>query len=66
MYDATRGVDVGTKAEIYRLMREQCQMVTAILFYSTDVTELVNLSDRPAGALGISVIRITFSVSWKT
>ncbi len=46
MYDATRGVDVGTKAEIYRLMREQCAAGTAILFYSSDVQELVNLSDR--------------------
>jgi ribose transport system ATP-binding protein len=46
MYDATRGVDVGTKAEIYRLMREQCEAGTAILFYSTDVVELVNMADR--------------------
>jgi ribose transport system ATP-binding protein len=46
MYDATRGVDVGTKAEIYRLMRDQCERGTAILFYSTDVAELVNLADR--------------------
>ena len=46
MYDATRGVDVGTKAEIYRLMREQCESGTSILFYSTDVVELVNMSDR--------------------
>ena len=46
MYDATRGVDVGTKAEIYRLMRELCEAGTAILFYSTDVQELVNLADR--------------------
>jgi ribose transport system ATP-binding protein len=46
MYDATRGVDVGTKAEIYKLMREQCASGTSILFYSTDVTELVNLADR--------------------
>lgn len=46
MYDATRGVDVGTKAEIYRLMREQCESGTSILFYSTDVVELVNMADR--------------------
>jgi ribose transport system ATP-binding protein len=46
MYDATRGVDVGTKAEIYQLMREQCEKGVAILFYSTDVAELANISDR--------------------
>jgi ribose transport system ATP-binding protein len=46
MYDATRGVDVGTKTEIYRLMRELCARGISILFYSTDVSELVNLADR--------------------
>jgi ribose transport system ATP-binding protein len=46
MYDATRGVDVGTKTEIYRLMRELCAQGISILFYSTDVSELSNLADR--------------------
>jgi ribose transport system ATP-binding protein len=46
MYDATRGVDVGTKAEIFRLMRELCAQGVAILFYSTDASELANMSDR--------------------
>jgi ribose transport system ATP-binding protein len=46
MYDATRGVDVGTKAEIYRLMRAQCAQGTSILFYSTDVMELVHMAHR--------------------
>jgi ribose transport system ATP-binding protein len=46
MYDATRGVDVGTKTEIYQLMREQCDRGVGILFYSTDVAELSNIADR--------------------
>jgi ribose transport system ATP-binding protein len=46
MYDATRGVDVGTKVEIYRLMRDLCRNGVSILFYSTDVFELSNLADR--------------------
>jgi ABC-type sugar transport system ATPase subunit len=46
MYDATRGVDVGTKAEIFHLVREQADAGVAILFYSTDVSELIALSDR--------------------
>ena len=45
-YDPTRGVDVGTKAEIYRLMRAFADDGGAILFYSTDITELVNLCDN--------------------
>jgi ABC-type sugar transport system ATPase subunit len=46
LYDATRGVDVGTKAEIYRLMREQAEAGVAVLFYSSDAAELANLADR--------------------
>ena len=45
MYDPTRGVDVGTKAEIYALMRAYADAGGAVLYYSTDVPELVNLCD---------------------
>jgi ribose transport system ATP-binding protein len=45
LYDPTRGVDVGTKAEIYRLAREFVSLGGSILFYSTDISELVNLCD---------------------
>ena len=51
MYDATRGVDVGTKTEIYRLMREQCEKGDgAYSFYSTDAFELANMCRPRAGA----------------
>jgi ribose transport system ATP-binding protein len=46
MYDPTRGVDIGTKNEIFGLMRAFAAAGGAILFYSTDITELINLSDR--------------------
>ena len=46
LYDPTRGVDVGTKAEIFRLMRDLARQGYAILFYSTDLPELVHLADR--------------------
>jgi len=46
LYDSTRGVDVGTKAEIFQLLRELTAKGSAVLFYSTDVDELVNMSDR--------------------
>jgi ribose transport system ATP-binding protein len=46
LFDPTRGVDVGTKHEIYLLMREFADAGGAILFYSTDVLEIVNLCDR--------------------
>lgn len=44
--DPTKGVDVGTKAEFYRLLAELRQAGTAILFYSSDDEELLNLCDR--------------------
>jgi ribose transport system ATP-binding protein len=45
LYDPTRGVDVGTKAEIYQLVRAYANAGGAVLFYSTDIAELVNLCD---------------------
>ena len=44
--DPTRGIDVGTKQEIYKLMRERAEAGTAILFYSTDYAELIGCCDR--------------------
>ncbi|HWA18382.1 MAG TPA: sugar ABC transporter ATP-binding protein [Devosia sp.] len=46
--DPTRGIDVGTKQEIDRLMRSLADQGTAILFYSTDYAELIGLCDRVA------------------
>lgn len=44
--DPTRGIDVGTKQELYRLMRELADQGAAILFYSTDYDELIGCCDR--------------------
>jgi len=44
--DPTRGIDVGTKQEIYRLMRDLADSGKAILFYSTDYAELIGCCDR--------------------
>ncbi len=46
LFDATRGVDVGTKTDIYELMQEQCRQGVGILFYSTDAWELANMADE--------------------
>ena len=46
LFDPTRGVDVGTKHEIYLLMREFADAGGAILLYSTDVLEIVNLCEK--------------------
>jgi ribose transport system ATP-binding protein len=44
--DPTRGIDVGTKQEIYQLLRELAAAGAGILFYSTDVDELCGCCDR--------------------
>ena len=48
LYDLTRGVDVGTKGEIFRLMRQLADDGYAILFFSTDMQELLHVADRVA------------------
>jgi ribose transport system ATP-binding protein len=44
--DPTRGIDVGTKQEIYQLLRRLADSGAAILFYSTDYDELIGCCDR--------------------
>ncbi|HRO10286.1 sugar ABC transporter ATP-binding protein [Amaricoccus sp.] len=44
--DPTRGIDVGTKQEIYQLLRGLADAGAAILFYSTDYAELIGCCDR--------------------
>ena len=44
--EPTRGIDVGTKAEIYRLMGEAAAAGKAVLFVSSYLPELLAVSDR--------------------
>ncbi len=44
--DPTRGIDVGTKQEIYQLLRRLADEGAAIVFYSTDYDELIGCCDR--------------------
>jgi ribose transport system ATP-binding protein len=46
--DPTRGIDVGTKQEIYALLRQLAADGTAVLLYSTDYAELIGCCDRVA------------------
>ena len=45
-FDPTRGVDIGTKHEIYVLIRALAEAGAAILYYTTEIPELVNICDR--------------------
>jgi ribose transport system ATP-binding protein len=46
MYDPTRGIDIGTKHELYLLIQRFTQGGGAVLLYSTEIVELVNLCHR--------------------
>jgi ribose transport system ATP-binding protein len=46
LHDPTRGIDVGTKQEIYQLIRDLADNGAGILFFSTELSELVGLCDR--------------------
>ena len=46
--DPTRGIDVGTKQEIYMLLRKLADDGAAVLLYSTDYAELIGCCDRVA------------------
>ncbi len=55
--DPTRGIDVGTKQEIYQLLRGLADAGAAILFYSTDYAELIGCCDRVLVMYDGAVIR---------
>ncbi len=44
--EPTRGVDVGARAEVYRLIRELAAGGLATLVISSDLPEILALSDR--------------------
>ena len=46
LHEPTRGVDVGAKAEIYRLINRLKRQGAAVLVVSTELTELLGISDR--------------------
>jgi ABC-type sugar transport system ATPase subunit len=45
MNEPTRGIDVGARADIYRIMREFCEQGYAVVMTSSDLEEIVGLGD---------------------
>lgn len=46
MDEPTRGIDVGAKAEIYAIMRKLADAGTSILMISSEMPEILHISDR--------------------
>jgi D-xylose transport system ATP-binding protein len=46
MDDPTRGIDVGTKYEIYKIMNDLSEQGMAIIMISSDLEEVLGMSDR--------------------
>jgi D-xylose transport system ATP-binding protein len=46
MDDPTRGIDVGAKFEIYKLMNELAEKGVAVIMISSDLEEVLGMSDR--------------------
>jgi ribose transport system ATP-binding protein len=63
--EPTRGIDVGAKNEIYAIMRELADSGVAILMISSDLEEVIGVSDRVIvmheGAIGGRLDRAAFS-----
>ena len=55
--DPTRGIDVGTKQEIYQLLRDLADSGTSIVLYSTDYDELIGCCDRVLILYGGRIVR---------
>jgi ribose transport system ATP-binding protein len=63
--EPTRGIDVGAKADIYRLMRDLADRGVAVVMISSDMEEVLGVSDRIAvmheGAIAGFLERAQFS-----
>lgn len=46
MSEPTRGIDVGSKAEIYQIAENLCQQGAAVLMVSGELPEILSVSDR--------------------
>lgn len=44
--EPTKGIDVGTKAEIYQMICDLADNGMAVIFISSELTEIIHLSDR--------------------
>jgi len=46
MDEPTRGIDIGTKSEIYKIISDLAARGTAIIVFSSEIEEIIGISDR--------------------
>jgi ribose transport system ATP-binding protein len=46
MNEPTRGIDVGSKVDIYQMMENLCEAGAGILMISSELPEIMSMSDR--------------------
>ena len=56
--EPTQGIDVGAKAEIHELMMELAEQGVAILMISSELPEVLGMSDRVAVMKGGTIVKI--------
>jgi ribose transport system ATP-binding protein len=56
--EPTRGVDVGARAEIYARLREMTQMGMNVIFYSTDLEEIMEVAQRIVTVYRGNIVRV--------
>jgi ABC-type sugar transport system ATPase subunit len=44
--EPTRGIDVGAKIEIYKLMQELCENGSSVIMVSSELPEILSIADR--------------------
>ncbi|MDQ6433802.1 sugar ABC transporter ATP-binding protein [Mesorhizobium sp. LHD-90] len=57
-FDPTRGIDVGTKQEIYKLLRQLAAQGKSVLFYTSELEEIQLACDRAIVIFGGKVVDI--------
>ena len=56
--EPTRGIDVGTKAEVHRLLDALVSQGVAVLMISSELPEILGMSDRIAVMRGGTIVKI--------
>ena len=55
-FDPTRGIDIGTKQQIYELVRELAAAGAAVLFYTSELKEIQLACDRAIVIFGGRIV----------